>query len=225
MRVLESECESERGGAWVLLGRFLLFAAGLFVMSLGVALSTRCHLGTSPISSSPYVLSLGLPWSMGFITMVVNILFVLIQIALLRSRFEWIQLLQVVVAVAFGYFTNLALPLVAGLNPGTYIAQWGWILISCMVVALGITMEVGAKVLMMSGEGLVGALSELTGSDFGTVKIWFDISLVACAGLFSFCLFGKLRGVREGTVAAAFLVGSFVRVFRWLGRSLQEQLS
>lgn len=41
-----------------LLKRYLIFLAGLFVNSLGVALITKANLGTSPISSIPYVLSL-----------------------------------------------------------------------------------------------------------------------------------------------------------------------
>lgn len=40
------------------LKRYLIFLVGLFVNSLGVSLITKANLGTSPISSIPYVLSL-----------------------------------------------------------------------------------------------------------------------------------------------------------------------
>lgn len=43
------------------LKRYLLFLAGLFINSLGVSLITKADLGTSPISSIPYVLSLNSP--------------------------------------------------------------------------------------------------------------------------------------------------------------------
>gem|GEM_PF-2221701 len=36
--------------------RYLIFLVGLFVNSLGVSLITKGNLGTSPISSIPYVL-------------------------------------------------------------------------------------------------------------------------------------------------------------------------
>ena len=40
------------------LKRYLIFLVGLFVNSLGVSLITKANLGTSPITSIPYVLSL-----------------------------------------------------------------------------------------------------------------------------------------------------------------------
>ena len=47
--------------------RYLIFLVGLFVNSLGVSLITKGNLGTSPISSIPYVLSLNFPvlWDFG----------------------------------------------------------------------------------------------------------------------------------------------------------------
>lgn len=43
------------------LKRYLIFLAGLFINALGVSLITLADLGTSPISSIPYVLSLNFP--------------------------------------------------------------------------------------------------------------------------------------------------------------------
>lgn len=45
--------------------QYLMFLAGLFYMGLGIGLVTKSNLGTSPISSVPYVLSMTLPISMG----------------------------------------------------------------------------------------------------------------------------------------------------------------
>ena len=40
------------------LGRYALFLIGLFVASLGVAFSTKAGLGTSPVASVPYSISI-----------------------------------------------------------------------------------------------------------------------------------------------------------------------
>ena len=53
---------------------------GLFIMAFGVSLSVRCDLGTTPISSIPYVLSFQYPLSLGTITIIFNVLLILIQI-------------------------------------------------------------------------------------------------------------------------------------------------
>ena len=50
------------------LKRYLIFLVGLFVNSLGVSLITKANLGTSPISSIPYVLSLNFPFTLGNFT-------------------------------------------------------------------------------------------------------------------------------------------------------------
>jgi hypothetical protein len=41
-----------------LIQRYLLFLSGLFIASMGVAFSTKAGLGTSPVASVPYSVSL-----------------------------------------------------------------------------------------------------------------------------------------------------------------------
>ena len=48
------------------LKRYIIFLIGLFINSLGVSLITKAALGTSPISSIPYVLSLIFPISVSY---------------------------------------------------------------------------------------------------------------------------------------------------------------
>ena len=89
-----------------LIKRYLFFTVGLFVNSLGVACITKASLGTSPITSVPYVLSLGFQPSIGQFTVFWNLLLVACQLALLRRKFRPIQLLQVPVAAVFGLFID-----------------------------------------------------------------------------------------------------------------------
>lgn len=65
-----------------------LLLAGLVVMSFGVALSIKAELGTSPISSLPYVSVEISGLSVGTTTIILNSLFVLLQILLLRRDYE-----------------------------------------------------------------------------------------------------------------------------------------
>lgn len=90
-----------------LAARLGLLLAGLVVMSFGVALSIKAELGTSPISSLPYVSAQIAGLSVGTTTIILNTLFVLMQILLLRRDYEWPQLLQIAVAVVFGLLIDL----------------------------------------------------------------------------------------------------------------------
>ncbi|WP_202613481.1 DUF6198 family protein [Merdibacter massiliensis] len=91
--------------------RYLIFFIGLFVNSLGVSLITKASLGTSPISSIPYVLSLYFPLSLGVFTILFSILLVLLQLLILGRKFQWHNLWQIPVSVFFGYFIDLTMQL------------------------------------------------------------------------------------------------------------------
>ena len=59
--------------------RYIIFLIGLFVNSLGVSLITKANLGTSPISSIPYVLSLNFPLTLGNFTIIFSLLLIFPQ--------------------------------------------------------------------------------------------------------------------------------------------------
>lgn len=69
----------------------LVLACGLALAGFGVALTTRAGLGTSPISSLPYVVTFLTPLTFGMTTFVVSVFFVLGQVALLRRDFPVAQ--------------------------------------------------------------------------------------------------------------------------------------
>ena len=83
----------------------------------------------------------------------------------------------------------------------------------CLVMALGISQEVMADVIMLPGEAFVCALSRALGREFGNVKVCFDSSLTLAAALIALLAFHKLNGVREGTLVSALAVGQLVRFY------------
>ena len=100
--------------------RLALLCAGLVIMAFGVAFSIKAALGTSPISSVPYVTARISGLSVGTTTIIMNFLFVLIQIAILRRQYEWFQLLQFPAAVLFGVMIDVAEAVLAPLPAGNY---------------------------------------------------------------------------------------------------------
>jgi uncharacterized membrane protein YczE len=186
---------------------------GLVIMSLGIAVSTKAELGTTPISCIPYVLSLGFPLSFGMLTFIMNSLFVVLQYFILRERFESYQWLQVLLIFVFGACIDLSMYLVSALNISGYLFQWIFCLFSCVLVGLGIALLLKGNLLMMSGDALARAVSWSAKVDFGHVKVGFDLSMVIIASLISIAMFSQLEGVREGTFAAAVLVGLTMKFF------------
>ena len=197
-----------------LIKRYLYFTLGLFVNSLGVAFITNARLGTSPISSIPYVLSLKYPITLGGFTILFSLLLVVLQLLLLRKNYQPIQLLQIPVSILFGYFIDFSMKyLLFWLNPQQYLMKILSLLIGCLILAFGVSMEFTANVIMLPGEGVAAALHQITGKEAGSVKVIVDVSMMASAVILSLVLFHGVNGVREGTIISAVIVGYIARQF------------
>ena len=194
------------------LKRYLIFLVGLFVNSLGVSLITKANLGTSPISSIPYVLSLNFPFTLGNFTIFFSIFLIVLQLIILRKNFKLEHILQIPVSIIFGYFIDLTMILFSWVNPEAYIMKIVYLLIGCLILGVGVYMEVLADVVMLPGESFVRAIVLTWKTNFGTTKICFDVSMSVIAVVLSFVFARRLAGVREGTVIAALLVGFIARL-------------
>lgn len=199
------------------LKRYIVFLIGLFINSLGVSLITKADLGTSPISSIPYVLSLNFPFTLGQFTIVFSLLLILIQLVILRRNFKAEHLLQIPISILFGYFIDLTMVMLFFVNPQSYISSVIYLLIGCLILGFGVYTEVLANVAMLPGESFVRAVSSTWKTEFGSTKVAFDVSLTVIAAVLSIVFAHRLEGVREGTIIAALLVGFIARLF---GRKL-----
>ena len=195
------------------LKRYIIFLIGLFINSLGVSLITKADLGTSPISSIPYVLSLNFPMTLGQFTIFFSILLIVIQLFILRRNFKAEHLLQIPISILFGYFIDLTMMMLTFIHPQAYGYKLMYLLIGCIILGFGVYMEVLANVAMLPGESFVRAVSTTWNTNFGNTKVAFDVSLTVIAALLSFLFVQRLDGVREGTIIAALLVGFIARLF------------
>ena len=195
------------------LPRYLWFLTGVLINSFGVALITRAALGTSPISSLPYVLSFRFPVTLGQFTFAMNLFFILGQVLLLRRDFQPIQLLQVAVNAVFSAFIDVSMGLLSWLEISSLPMAVLVLVLGCAVLAFGISVEVAPRVLIVPGEGIVQAIAAVTGWRFGNVKVGFDAALVSTALVLSLLFFHRLQGLGAGTILSALAVGRFVNLY------------
>lgn len=194
--------------------RYVMFLAGLFIIGLGIALSTKMGLGTTPISVIPLVLSGGFPISFGMVANILNLIFVLIQILIQRKGFNRDILIQILIVPFFGYFIDFGFAVFGNLEPGSIIIQLSLLVVGCLLMALGIYMQIVADVIINPCEGLVKAISERFKTKFGNVKIMMDVSIMLVGVTLSLIVFGEVRGVGIATVVVAVSTGFFIKVFK-----------
>ena len=197
-----------------LIKRYIFLLAGLFVNGLGVSFITKAGLGTSPITSIPYTLSLGFTPTVGMFTLVFNIFLVILQVILLRRNFQLQNLLQLPIIALFSFFIDLTMSLLGFMQPETYAMKVVSLIVGCLILGFGVFIEMVANVAMLPGEATVRAVSDVFSTDFGKTKIAFDSSMTVIAAILSFIMFKHLDGVREGTIVAAILVGFIARLFK-----------
>ena len=192
----------------------------------------RSNLGSSVISSLPYVLSLAGPvsfipaWTIGTYTILMNFIFVICQILILRNRFELVQLFQLVIGFVFGWLIDFNMWLTDFLLCNTLTMQILTQLAGCTIMGIGIAFEIKCGSVTMPGEGISIAISQVSNLPFPKVKIMIDTTLVILAVTACYLFFGKWiwSVVGVGTLFAMVYVGLVVKYttlhIKWFDRVL-----
>ena len=226
LRVYKKDMEKES-----LIKRYLIFIAGLYFLALGVVLIVRSTLGTTPISSLNYVLSLNTSLSLGTCTFIVNLLMIIIQFWLVKGKYgdrkDRMEIfLQIPLSFVFSAFIDWNMLMTASLHPVNYQMSLGILLAGCITQAIGVVLELKPMVAMMSAEGMVKYIARRNGKKFGNVKVFVDITLVLTAAIVSVVMSGKIEGIREGSVISACITGYIVNFlnYRIMTRRMLKRL-
>ena len=176
------------------LKRYILFLIGLFVNALGVSPVTKASLGTSPISSIPYVLSLNFPFTLGNFTIVFSILLIVLQILILRKNFKLENILQIPVSIAFGYFIDLTMYMLFWINPQSYFVKMIALLAGCLGTGIWCLSRKCWQMLSCCRENLLSGRSYRHGIPIleqrrlSLIRRWRSLQ-----GFFFFCIFRKIK--------------------------------
>mgnify|MGYP001026243602 FL=1 len=207
--------------------RILVFAVGLLVISLSIGFITKASLGTPPISSIPYSLSLIFPsLSLGNFTIIYSLLLVFLQLVILGKQADKVSLgLQVVISFVFGYFIDFGMMLLGDFSPEIYWERIVCVLIGCFGLAFGVYLQIVADFTMVPGDGFAYALSvRIKRKPYRVVRVCSDVSMIVIAAIIGYIGMGTTGGVREGTVICALLIGTIAGVYfsklAWLTKRL-----
>ena len=192
--------------------RYLVFLLGILISATGIAFITRAGLGTSALSSIPFVLSLITPVSMGVFTFISNMTFLLLEVLVVR-KFTWKQALQIPATLVLSGWIDVAMYVIPTNYQGPYGISVLYLLTGCILMGVGISFEVMGDVSMLPGEAFIRALARKLKKEFGNVQVCVESTLTAVALIIALISFHKLNGVREGTIFSALVVGQLVKLF------------
>ncbi|MBR0270604.1 MAG: hypothetical protein IJQ68_01210 [Methanobrevibacter sp.] len=202
----------EFSGEELTLKRIFNYVFGLFLITLGVAFSIKSDLGSAPVSSIPYAMSLIWAIEIGVATFIFHAFLVLIELILLRRDFKPKHFLQVFVGVLFGAFTSFSVSLMNFIPPaGNFLIALAMSVLSIFFIALGLFFYVPTNIIPLSVEGVTQAIAIVSKRPFSRIKVYLDITIVSSALILSYVFLGNLGSVGIGTVLGALFVGTTVK--------------
>ncbi|MCL2235313.1 MAG: DUF6198 family protein [Defluviitaleaceae bacterium] len=206
--------------------RIIAYVAGLMILAFGVAFSINSDLGVSPVSSVPYVVSyLVSALSVGNATTAIFVIFIIMQILILRKDYKWFNLTQILFAAIFGFFLDFAQWVMGDLQFPTYAGRLGMLAISIVLIAIGIVFIMAGRLAPLPPEGFAQSLeTRFERVKFHVAKMAMDSGLVIIALALSLVFLGRVIGVREGTVISAIAIGKIIPFIRKMLRPILAKL-
>lgn len=198
--------------------RYIVFFTALSIGACGVTLVTRSHLGVNSVACLSYVSSLYLPVTMGTVVIAFNLTMLILQFFLYKKielKFHLVNLLlQIPVFFFFGILVDVFMFLTKNFNPDRYLIEFATLIVGSLLIALSIAIQATANVTMLSCDAFVKVLAEKINKKLGPVKIIYDIILVASAACIAliFSHGTEIKGIREGTVIGAIIIGPLVQM-------------
>ncbi|MDR2167036.1 MAG: hypothetical protein LBE35_04185 [Clostridiales bacterium] len=191
-----------------MLKRIVIYIIGLQVVAFGSAFAIASDLGVSPMAALPYVLALATPLSIGFLSSLKFLIFISLQILILRKQFRIFDLIQIAFAFAFGFLLEFAIFALGNLQFPTYFGRLGMLAISIFLISVGLVLILAARIVALPPEALcVAAERRWPKFKFHLAKMALDSFLALSALTISLIALGGLFGVREGTIISAVAIG------------------
>lgn len=194
------------------------YVVGLFIMNIGIAFSIKSNLGSTPVVSVPYAISLITGIDIGICNTLFQCFLVLIEFMLLRSAFHPKHFLQVFVGILFGAFTSISMIILSIIPQASVLwVQILFLILGILFLAFGLFLYVPTNVVPVAVDGLTQAVSITANQSFTKIKVIMDISWIVLSWILSFVFLGHFDGSAGiGTIIAAMSIGTTVKLMNMI---------
>lgn len=192
--------------------RWSIFIIGMNILAIGIILNTKSLLGVGAINTIPYALSNILNISLGTMTTTVYIVFIMIQLILIR-KIDIQIMMQLPFSFIFGFFIDFYDSLL-DIQPDTIYMQFTLLTLAIILTALGAYLMIKGNIVLNSADGIVYTISQVYQKDFGLVKNIFDIVSIILTSIVCLTMKGYIIGIGIGTVLSAVFIGRCVTLYQ-----------
>lgn len=192
--------------------RWSIFIIGMNILAIGIILNTKSLLGVGAINTIPYALSNILNISLGTMTTTVYIVFIMIQLILIR-KIDIQIMMQLPFSFIFGFFIDFYDSLL-DIQPDTIYMQFTLLTLAIILTALGAYLMIKGNIVLNPADGIVHTISQVYQKDFGLVKNIFDIVSIIFTSIVCLTMKGYIIGIGIGTVLSAVFIGRCVTLYQ-----------
>ncbi|WP_327089258.1 DUF6198 family protein [Nonomuraea sp. NBC_01738] len=200
-----------------LIRRWVTYAAGIYLLTLGVSLAIRAGIGISPQSSLTRTMTLVIPGvSQGTFNFILELLMLVLTYLVLPKDFKLKNFLSLIPAFVLAAFLDLNLMLTSWIVLDVYAAKFLLLVFADATLAFGLFLMIRANLILMPVDMFVNTIFKRTGWKWGNIKTGFDCTLLVISACIGLIFLGAPNFIREGTIINGILVGQYIKLYFFL---------
>lgn len=196
-----------------LIERYCFLLLSLEIMSIGIIFINNSDLGIFPLLSLPYILSLYFKSSIIYFNLLLQLLFIIIQIVILNNNFKMFQFFQLIIWLILDLFLEINnIIFLRDFYPKHYLIKILFLLIGTFMIGMSINIQIIIKTLYTPSEGLLFTIYNYLNYNLCYTKIVIDFILILLSMIISYLIFGTILGIKESSIIAGIFVGYFIGI-------------
>ncbi|WP_067697427.1 YczE/YyaS/YitT family protein [Nocardia jejuensis] len=197
--------------------RWIIYIAGIYILTLGLSLAIRAGIGISPQSSLTRTMTLVVPQlSQGNVNLILEVIMLVLTFLVRPRAFKAGYLLALVPALVLALLLDLNLSITGWIALRPYTANLALLFLADAMLAFGLFLMIRANLMLMPIDLFVNTIQQKTGRKWGNIKTVFDCTLLALSATIGLIFLGAPHFIREGTIINAILVGQYVKLYFYL---------
>ena len=171
----------------------------------------------------PYAVAQIFGYETGTAVFVAYLIFIVLQIVLLKGKFRPFQLLQVAASYLTSAFITIfdrVLPVPEQMGSRLLVLA-----LAIILTGIGAAVTVDVNIVPNPADGLARVLGERCGKNMGFGKNLFDFSALVISLAIGMIGAGRPVGIGSGTVVAMVCTGRVIALFNYFGKKKIEEIT
>ncbi len=193
--------------------KFIILIAALLLAAFGIGLQIQAAIGLAPFDAFNQSVAYASGLRVGDIVSIAQVLFVGLQVLILKKDATWKLFLQVFVGALLGQAINLVLfTVLSGLVVEGYFMRLVLLIIGSFWSPFFIGMIMVLDLVTMPVESFAMVVSRKTNKIFGQIRQYIDIVFLVLAVIITL-ISNESFTIREGTIVSALSFGPLLNIY------------